>query len=91
MTYDTTGMAVWNVFWETENGHIYNGTYLTKQDAYYAMKDLIVSMGEKVDWSKEDLDNYLNRLKLTYDNSKVAFGATVCWAEKCPIMKVKEV
>jgi hypothetical protein len=91
MEYIETGTKIWNVFWTTDNGHIYNGTYMTKRDAYYAMKDLIISMGEEVDWSEEDLDNYLNRLKLTYDDSKVAFGTTVCWAEKCPIMKVKEV
>ena len=91
MEYIETGIKVWNVFWITDSGLIYNGTYMSKQDAYYAMKDLIISMGEKLNWSKEDLDNYLNRLNLTYDTSKIAFGTTICRAEKCSLMKVKEV
>lgn len=91
MEFNETGTKVWNVFWTVDSGHIYNGTYMTKRDAYYAMRDLIISMGEHLNWSEEYRNDYLNRLKLTYDNSKIAFGTPICWAEKCPIMKVKEV
>jgi len=90
MTYEKTGMKVWNVFLETENGSIYNGTYLTKQDAYFAMRELIILKGREKNWSKEVFDNYLSRLDLTYDNSTVVFGAIICWAQKSSIMKVKE-